>query len=73
MIILAEISPEQRAMMDLTNHAQSKRGLMCGSFDTTEARKVTGYKGKQLEQMLSYMEAEQLVRKHGRLYWINQG
>jgi hypothetical protein len=73
MITLDVISEDQAAMMELTNHALSKRGLMCGSFSRTEAKKVMGVTQKQTDQLLSYMQAEQIITKHGHLYWINQG
>lgn len=73
MITLDVISEDQAAMMELTNYALSKRGLMCGSFSRTEAKKVMGVAQKKADDLLSYMQAEQLVSKHGHLFWINQG
>jgi len=73
MITLDVISEEQAAMMELTNHALSKRGLMCGSFSRSEAKRVMRVTQSKADVLLSYMQAEQLISKHGNLYWINQG
>lgn len=73
MIALDVISEDQAAMMELTNQVMSKKGLMCGSFTKSEARKIMKLSVRRCDQLLSFMMREQLVTRHGHLYWINQG